>query len=93
MNRNVLPSTRTSPVMGCEAPVQCFVSESVRLSVADQTLKYGSWTISGVDGGRNCAETSGAIAKLKMNNATINADRFIEKFLFNVLIPKTPKPA
>jgi len=39
-------------VMGCGVPVQWVVSESVRLSVVDQTLKYGSCVMRGVAGGR-----------------------------------------
>jgi hypothetical protein len=39
MKRKGLPSMRMMPVMGCCAPVQWVVSESVRLSVVDQTLK------------------------------------------------------
>jgi hypothetical protein len=39
MNRKGLPSMRTMPVRGCGAPVQWVVSEAVRLSVVDQTLK------------------------------------------------------
>jgi hypothetical protein len=52
MKRKGLPSMRTMPVMGCGVPVQWVVSESVRLSVVDQTLKYGSCVMRGVAGGR-----------------------------------------
>jgi hypothetical protein len=81
MNRNAFPSTRINPTMGCAAPVQCFVSESVKLSVADHTLKYGSCTISGVEGGRNCAAARGAAAKPNTRKAITRANRLICNFL------------
>src|ERR1700733_14604740 len=81
MKRKVFPSTRSRPDKGCAAPVQCVVPESVRLSVADQTLKYGSWTMSGVDGGRSCAVARGVAARLRKSEAMMSVERFIGKFL------------
>jgi hypothetical protein len=63
MKRKGLPSMRTMPVMGWGVPVQWVVSESVRLSVVDQTLKYGSCVMSGVAGGRCCAERGRTLSR------------------------------
>src|SRR5271154_4715970 len=94
MNRNKLPSTRSSPAIGCDVPVQCFVSESVKLSVADHTLKYGSCTIRGVEGGRNCADAAGTrAAKLKVNRAPIITVRFIRNSLVKFTQSKSSKSA
>src|SRR5580698_8125164 len=61
IQRNVRPSMRTSPVIGCAASDQCFVGESFRLSLIDQRLKYGSFTARGTAGGRCCWPRAGAI--------------------------------
>ncbi len=47
MTRSFSPSISATPEMICGEFVQCIGSESVRTSVADQTLKYGSIMISG----------------------------------------------
>jgi hypothetical protein len=57
---------RMMPVMGWGVPVQWVVSESVRLSVVDQTLKYGSCVMSGVAGGRCWAVRGRALRRKKM---------------------------
>src|SRR5207245_2336271 len=58
--RYVLPSIRARPHMAWVAPVQCLVQLSVRRSLMDQTLKYGSCVTSGTAGGRNASSWAGA---------------------------------
>src|SRR5438105_13911187 len=53
MKRYALPSIRASPHMAWMVPVQCLVQSSVKRSLIDQTLKYGSCVTRGTAGGRN----------------------------------------
>ena len=52
MRRYVFPSIETREVRALTRPVQWTGKESARLSVFDQTLKYGSTATSGYAGAR-----------------------------------------
>src|SRR5262249_47236827 len=68
-------SIQAMPHSGCAAPVQCLLQSRVKRSLVAQTLKYGSWAMSGTAGGRNGAGPwADAVSRLTINKQPGIAD-------------------
>src|SRR5690242_15660895 len=68
-----LPSMRTRLRSVWGRPVQCLVSASVRASLNDQTLRYGSHVTSGTAGGRSAGRGAALVRDAQDNSAPVRS--------------------